>query len=86
MLGIIKKQFISLDTETFIMLYKTLIRKQLNYAVIVRNPKFYYLIDNTEKVQKATKTLKKCRNLIYMQQLRFSRLPLCVCVHVYDSS
>ena len=34
------------------MLYNTLVTSQLDYAVSVRNPKFYYLINSIEKVKK----------------------------------
>ena len=38
MLGLIKRNFEHLDSQTFVQLYKSLVRSNLEYAVIVWNP------------------------------------------------
>jgi len=55
-LGIIKRNFIYLDEDAFVMLYKSLVRSHLEYANSVWNPHRLGLIKDLEKVQmRATK-------------------------------
>ena len=56
MLGIIKRNFIHLTPDSFVILYKALVRSHLEYAVCVWNPHYQFLTEKLEKVQKrATK-------------------------------
>ena len=45
MLGLIKRNFEHLDAQTFVQLYKSLVRSNLEYAVTVWNPHKEYLIE-----------------------------------------
>ena len=55
-LGIIKRNFIYLDEDAFVMLYKSLVRSHLEYANSVWNPHRLGVIKDLEKVQmRATK-------------------------------
>ena len=58
MLGIVKRNFIYLTPDSFVVLglYKVMIRPHLEYAVSVWNPHHQYLIEKLEKIRKrATK-------------------------------
>src|SRR6266536_1941774 len=60
MLGIIKRNFKKMDEDTFITLYKTMVRSKLEYAASVWSPHKKTLINTIEKVQKrATKMIRK---------------------------
>ena len=63
MLGLIKRNFIYMDRNTFILLYKSLVRPHLEYANSVWSPHKKGVIEDIEKIQKrATKlviSLKK---------------------------
>ena len=50
-LGVIKRNFIYLDEDAFVMLYKSLVRSHLEYANSVWNPHRLGLIKDLEKVQ-----------------------------------
>ena len=50
-LGIIKRNFILLDEDAFVMLYKSLVRSHLEYANSLWNPHRLGLIKDLEKVQ-----------------------------------
>jgi len=65
-LGIIKINFIYLDEDAFVMLYKSLVRSHLEYANSVWNPHRLGLIKDLEKVQmRATKLVITIKNLTY---------------------
>jgi len=76
MLGIIKTNFIYLTPDSFVVLYKSLVRSHLEYAVCVWNPHHQALIEKLEKVPKrATKlviAVKKCK---YEERLKKLHLP-----------
>lgn len=75
-LGIIKRNFIDLDKKSFILLYKSLVRSHLEYAVSVWNPYKISLISDIERVQKrATKLVKECKLLSYVDRLKYLKLP-----------
>ena len=76
MLGLIKRNFEHLDPQTFVQLYKSLVRSNLEYAVTVWNPHKEYLIEELEKVQRrATKIVKVCRSKSYLERLQHLKLP-----------
>jgi hypothetical protein len=76
MLGIISRNFIDLDKASFIVLYKSLVRSQLEYGNSVWNPYKCYLIEDIEKVQKrATKLVKGLRKVPYNERLIRLGLP-----------
>ena len=56
MLGLIKRNFIYMDRNTFILLYKSLVRPHLEYANSVWSPHMKGVIEDIETIQKrATK-------------------------------
>ena len=76
MLGIIKRNFIHLTPDSFVVLYKALVRSHLEYAVSVWNPHYQFLIEKLEKVQKrATKLVFTVKSLNYEERLRKLNLP-----------
>jgi hypothetical protein len=76
MLGIIKRNFSDLDKNSFVLLYKGMVRCHLEYAVSIWNPHRLGLIRDIEKVQKrATKLLRICKGLSYIDRLKCLNLP-----------
>ena len=76
MIGIIKRNFKYMDKDSFLMIYKSMVRSHLEYANSVWNPYRIGLMYDLEKVQKrATKTLPACRNKSYEERLRYLDLP-----------
>lgn len=76
MLGIINRNFVDLDQNSFILLYKGMVRCHLEYAVSVWSPYRKGLIFDVEKIQKrATKLIKGCKHLSYKDRLRHLQLP-----------
>jgi len=70
-LGIIKRNFIYLDEDAFVMLHKSLVRSHLEYANSVWNPYRLGLINDLEKVQMcATKLVISIKNLSYKDRLK----------------
>jgi len=75
-LVIIKRNFIYLDEDAFVMLYKSLIRSYLEYANSVWNSHRLALIKDLEKVQMhATKLVISIKNLTYKDRLKRLKLP-----------
>ena len=75
-LGIVKRNFIYLTPDSFVILYKCMIRSYLEYAVSVWNPHHQSLIEKLEKVQKrATKLVITVKKLCYEERLRKLKLP-----------
>ena len=65
-----------MSTNTFITLYKTLVRPHLEYANCVWSPFRQMDIDKLEKVQiRATKMVKHLKKYSYEVRLRFLNLP-----------
>jgi len=52
MLGIIKRNFIHLTPDSFVLLYKSIVRSHLEYSECVWDPNHQQLIEKLEKVQK----------------------------------
>ncbi len=79
MLGIIKRNFKKMDENTFIKLYKTMVRSQIEYAASVWSPYKKTVIYAIERVQKrATKMIRKYRKMSYTERLQKLKLPTLV--------
>jgi len=75
-LGIIKRNFIYLDKDSFVLLYKAMVRPHLEYAGSVWCPYKKGDIEVIEKVQKrATKLIISLKHLPYIERLKQLRLP-----------
>ena len=71
MLEFIKKNFRYLNEKTFLLLYKSLVRSQLEYASCIGYPYKLDIIDNIESVQRrATKLIPKLKNVSYNERLK----------------
>jgi Reverse transcriptase (RNA-dependent DNA polymerase)/Endonuclease-reverse transcriptase len=76
MIGIVSRNFKGIDKDSFKLIYKSLIRSQLEYASVIWNPYKKYLVDDLEKVQKrATKLVKGIRKFSYKERLVYLQLP-----------
>jgi hypothetical protein len=70
-LGLIKRNFINMIPNTFILLYKSMVRSHLEYANNVWSPYRVMDIEKIEKVQKrATKMIFSLKHLKYESRLR----------------
>jgi len=75
-LGLIRRSFEYLDSEMFLMLYKTLIRPHLEYATVIWSPWLKKDIVAIEQVQRrATRLVKELQHLSYDQRLLHLGLP-----------
>ena len=75
-LGLIYRNFKYMSSDTFVMLYKTLVRSHLEYANCVRSPYRQMDIEKLEKVQmRATRMVQKLRKYPYEARLRNLNLP-----------
>ena len=64
--GLIRHTFEHLDKESFLYLYKSLVRPHLEYASVIWSPKMKKHQDSIEKVQRrATRLLPKISHLSY---------------------
>ena len=76
MLGIINRNFKHLDKSSLLLLYKSLVRNQVEFAHSVWSPYKKGLIYDIEKVQKrATKMVQGCKNKGYRERLELLQLP-----------
>ena len=73
-LGIIKRNFIYLDKDAFVMLYKSLVRSHLEYANSVWNPHRLGLIKDLEKVQMRATKLVISINLLRTSLIKTQKL------------
>ena len=65
-LGIIRNSFLYLDKESFMFLYKAIIRPHLEYANQVWAPRYHRQIDALENVQRrATRLIPGSKHLSY---------------------
>ena len=72
MLGLIKRTFSYLDKNIFGKLYKSLVRPHLEYANAVWYPTLKRQSITMERVQRrATKLVRKCNNLSYLERLKY---------------
>ena len=75
-LGLIKRNFDLLPPKAFLLLYISLVRPHLEYAVCVWMPYEKGIIEAIEKIQiRATKLIKKYNKLSYDQRLKLLELP-----------
>ena len=75
-LAVIKKTFISLDSLTLPLLYKSLVRPHIEYGNSIWGP--HYLLDAkaVERVQRrATKLVKTMKDLPYTDRLKYLNIP-----------
>ena len=76
MLATIKRNFKYISPSAFVILYKSMVRSQLEYAQSVWSPYRKEYIEKLEKVQiRATKIVKGIQHLSYADRLRFLKLP-----------
>ena len=76
MLGIIKRNFIDLGVNSFLILYKGFVRCHIEFANSVWNPYKLGVIKDLEKVQKrATKCIKGFSRISYSDRLKKLNLP-----------
>ena len=75
-LGIIKRNFTLLDKESFVVIYKSMVRSHLEYANCIWSPYTVQDKKNIEKVQmRATKLIKEIKHLSYIERLKYLKLP-----------
>ena len=75
-MGVIRKTYAHLDKESFLLLYKALVRPQLEYANAVWAPHLRKHIDTIENVQRrATKQIEGLKDMSYEERLRHLKLP-----------
>ena len=73
---IIRRSFMFLDEETFVPLYKALVRSHYDYAMAVWSPQLVKYINAIEDVQRrATKMTPTLKNLAYPERLKKLKLP-----------
>ena len=76
LVGIIRRLFMFLDEETFVLLYKSLVRSHFDYAMAVWSPHLVKYINAIECVQRrATKMFPTLKNLAYPERLKKLKLP-----------
>ena len=74
--GILRRTFSYLNKDTFLKLYKALVRPHLEYANVIWYPKYKYQSVSIERVQRrATKLLPETQGMTYEQRLRYLQLP-----------
>ena len=70
-LGYIKHTFRNMDMDTFLMLYKSLVRPHLEFASCTWSPHQRFNCDSIERVQRrATRILPQLRHLSYTERLQ----------------
>ena len=72
MLGIIKRNFKHMDNVSFLYLYKSLVRSIVEYNSSVWSPSYMGQIEELER--RATKLVRGCRNLPYVERLKYLKL------------
>ena len=76
MMAIIRRAFINLDRETFILLYKSLVRTHMDFASAIWFPYKTKYIEKIEGVQRrATKLVAEVKHLSYPERLKCLKLP-----------
>lgn len=76
LLGLISRNFSNLTRDAFILIYKSVVRSHIEYAVSVWFPWRMKDIEAVERVQRrATKMVKECCGLPYVERLKKLELP-----------
>ena len=76
LVGIIRQPFMHLDEETFVPLYKALVRSHFDYPMAVWSPHLVKYINAIEGVQRrATKMIPTLKNLACAERLKKLKLP-----------
>ena len=76
MFALLRRTFQYINTEFFVLLYKTLVRTHLEFASFVWHPYKSKCIEMIENVQRrATKQLPGLKNLSYPERLRKLKPP-----------
>jgi hypothetical protein len=79
MVGAMRRSFRFLNKDTFVKIYKSMVRCHLETAVSVWCPYLERDIEQMESVQKrATKMIPETKNMSYEERLRFLKLPTLV--------
>jgi len=75
MIGLIKRTFTYLDRDTFLKLYKALVRPHVEYGNVIWHPHLKRQSIAVERVQRrATKLLKECHEMSYSERLLYLNL------------
>src|ERR1043165_7009490 len=70
-LGMIRRTIVTRDKDTILMLYKSLVRPQLEYCIQVWSPYMKQDMEKFEKVQRrATKMIWGYKDLTYEERLK----------------
>ena len=81
MSGIIKRSFDFIQEDTFVQLYKTMLRPHLEYGNVILSLQLKRQSVAIEKVQRrATKLVKSCKNLPYEKRIQILNLNIDVIV------
>ena len=76
LMGMIRRTFDYIDSDTFRLLFSSIVRPHLEYAAPVWNPHLQKHIDMIENVQRrATKLVPGLKNLTYKERLKQVKLP-----------
>ena len=76
LLGLIKRTFKALDKDSFLILYKRLVRSILDYGGSVNYPSTKKNIQLIENIQRrATRIVPELRGLTYSERLKILKLP-----------
>lgn len=76
MVGMIKRAFSYLDKDTFMLLYKAIIRPHLEYGQLIWYPYLKRQKIAIERVQRrATRMLSDCFDMTYRERLKYLQLP-----------
>ena len=76
LVGIVKRSFTHLDKDTFVKIYKAIIRPHIEYANVIWHPRFKKQMKCIESVQRrATKLVPGLKDLPYIQRLQQLDLP-----------
>lgn len=74
--GLIRRSFDFLDAQIFSLLFKGIVRPMLEYGQVVWSPRYAYLTQEIENVQRrATKLIPGFNNIDYEQRLQRLNLP-----------
>ena len=76
MVGLIRRTYKYLDHQSFVLLYKALVRSHMDYATAVWSPYKVRYVQQLEGVQRrATKMLPGMKDLTYSERLKILKLP-----------